>query len=120
MSNPVTLVPFVKGHDPRRNETGKNKNSKWLTTLIEDFLRSEGKDGETFDKKFTRAGVLRAVAKSDTLWNSIMERIDGKIVTPIDLHAELRIEQLRNLEKKLLNIANDENTEDGTTDVPER
>ena len=70
---------FKKG-DPRINRKGPGKGTLHLTTRIKQFLLSQAKDGEQYAQKFTKAGVLRAIVKSDVLWKEIIERMDGKIV----------------------------------------
>ncbi len=87
MSNPNiardSSKTFKKGQSG--NPKGKPPGALSMTTKIREFLMSEAPDGETYADKLKKAGVLRAITKSDVLFKEIMDRVDGKVVTPTDI-----------------------------------
>ena len=112
---------FENGFDPRRNTTGKNKGhgkgdkKVRLTDELIVFLNSPASDKELYKDKFTRAGVLRAIARSDTLWKEIIERIDGKVATPIEHSGQITIAQLLDYARNKRNNGADASTGGATT-----
>lgn len=80
MSNPATLKPFKKGKDPRRNITGANRGSKWLTTLLDEALRkmAEGHK-ESYDALLIKRVLRSAIVDGDMrAVEHIWDRIEGK------------------------------------------
>ena len=86
------LVPFKKGEDERRNITGANKGSKWLTTELDEALRAIGEGNKDpyhvmlikrLMKKAIVEGDMRAI---ELIWDRLeggasLDELKGSTIT---------------------------------------
>ncbi len=90
MARKPNSPPFKKGDDPRRNVTGANRGSKWLTTKLDEALRRIG-DGnkEPYDDLLIKRVMRNAIVDGDMraiehIWN----RLEGTAPQTIDLQSK--------------------------------
>lgn len=73
----ANLKHFNKGDDPRRNSTGLNRGSKWLTRRLEEALRETAKGSKEPQYELLIKRVLsNAIVKGDQraaehIWNRL-------------------------------------------------
>lgn len=77
------LKPFKKGHDERRNVTGKNKVPD-IRDLIMDVI------GEQGIKDILQAMHRKALKGSEKATEIVMDRVYGKAKQAIDLNANVQ------------------------------
>ena len=85
------LIPFKKGDDPRRNVTGKNRGSKWLTTSLDEALQkiAEGSK-ETYHALLVKRVIKKAIVDGDnTMIQHIWNRLEGTAPQTINLDASV-------------------------------
>ena len=79
--------PFKKGDDPRRNVTGANRGSKWLTTKLEEALKRIG-DGnsEPYDELLIKRVMRKAIVDGDMrAVELIWDRLEGGTSRSLDV-----------------------------------
>ena len=99
------LIPFKKGEDPRRNVTGANRGSKWLTTKLDEALRRIG-DGnsEPYDVMLIKRLMKKAIVDGDMrAVELIWDRLEGKAPQEVKLDASVEAQ----LPAGLLKLANE-------------
>ena len=93
MSNPATLKPFQKGHDPRRNRKGRPKDLPGLRELVQSILHevATGKDGQPLVIDDHTATVLEAKlrqliqSKNSRDAQMVFDYAFGKVPAPVEV-----------------------------------
>ena len=113
------LIPFKKGHDPRRNVTGANRGSKWLTTSLDEALQkvAEGSK-ETYHALLIKRVIKKAIVEGDnTMIQHIWNRLEGSAPQTIDLYTTgdtlvIQKDRITSIVNKVLNeMSHEEVTE---------
>ena len=77
MARKPNSPPFKKGPDPRRNTTGLNRGSKWLTSKLDEALRKIGEGNtEPYDDLLIKRVMRKAIIEGDMravehVWNRL-------------------------------------------------
>lgn len=93
MSNPATLKPFQKGHDPRRNRKGRPKDLPGLREMLLSILHETAtdKNGNPIVIEGHKATVAEAMARqmiqsrNPKMLQVIWEYAFGKVPAPIEV-----------------------------------
>jgi hypothetical protein len=93
MSNPATLKPFQKGHDPRRNRRGRPKDLPGLRALVLDILHEVATDkaGNPIEINGHAATVLEAKlrqliqSRSSRDTQIVFDYAFGKVPAPVEI-----------------------------------
>ena len=93
MSNPATLKPFQKGHDPRRNRKGRPKDLPGLRALVLDILHEVATDkaGNPIEINGHAATVLEAKlrqliqSRSPRDTQIVFDYAFGKVPAPVEV-----------------------------------
>lgn len=93
MSNPATLKPFQKGHDPRRNRKGRPKDLPGLRALVLDILHEVATDkaGNPIEINGHAATVLEAKlrqliqSKNPRDAQMVFDYAFGKVPAPVEV-----------------------------------
>lgn len=84
---PVHGRPFRHGPDPRRNLRGRPPNHESVTARLREIMSEPGADGKPKPRVLAERMVEAALQGDSALARYVVDRLDGKPLTPIELEA---------------------------------